>query len=33
VTDEDKTVQEVITARIAELGENIQVAEFKRISL
>lgn len=33
VLDEDKTVQEVITAKIAELGENIQVAEFKRISL
>lgn len=31
--DEDKTVQEMITASIAELGENIQVAEFKRISL
>ncbi|MFA5995746.1 MAG: translation elongation factor Ts [Patescibacteria group bacterium] len=31
--DETKTVQQIITGRIAELGENIKVAEFKRISL
>ncbi len=33
VMDDSKTVQEMITTKIAELGENIQVAEIKRISL
>ncbi|MBI2415602.1 MAG: elongation factor Ts [Candidatus Kerfeldbacteria bacterium] len=31
--DETKTVQALITERIAELGENIVLAEFKRMSL
>jgi elongation factor Ts len=31
--DDKKTVRDIITEAIAELGENIQVADFKRISL
>jgi elongation factor Ts len=33
VLDEKRTVQDVITEKIGELGENIQVTAFKRISL
>lgn len=33
VMDDKKTVQAIITERIAELGENIQVTDFKRVSL
>lgn len=33
VMDDKKTVHDVITEKIAELGENIQVTDFKRINL
>ncbi|MFA6475651.1 MAG: translation elongation factor Ts [Patescibacteria group bacterium] len=33
VMDDKKSVQDIITEKIAELGENIQVSAFKRISL
>lgn len=33
VMDDKKSVQDIITEKIAELGENIQVADFSRISL
>lgn len=33
VLDDKRTVQDVINEKIAELGENIQVSGFKRISL
>lgn len=33
VLNEEQTIQEVITEKIAELGENIQVADFSRITL
>lgn len=33
VLNEEQTIQEVITEKIAELGENIQVADFARIAL
>jgi elongation factor Ts len=33
VKDQDKTVAEVISQAVAELGENISVGEFKRISI
>lgn len=33
VMDDKRTVQEVITEKIAEVGENIQVTAIKRISL
>ena len=33
VLDDKKSVQDIVTEKIAELGENIQVADFKRLSL
>lgn len=33
VMDDKRTVQDIITDRIGELGENIQVTAFKRIAL
>lgn len=33
VMDDKRTVQDIITDRIGELGENIQVSAFKRIAL
>lgn len=33
VMDDKKKVQDIVTEKIAELGENIQVADFARISL
>lgn len=33
VMDDKRTVQEIVTEKIAELGENIQVTAVKRISL
>lgn len=33
IMDEERTVQDVINEKIAELGENIQVTAFKRIAL
>lgn len=33
VMDDKRSVQEIVTEKIAELGENIQVTAFKRISL
>lgn len=33
VIDDAKTVRDIVTEKIGELGENIQVTDFKRISL
>ncbi len=33
VMDDKKTVQQIVTDKIAELGENIQITDFKRVTL